>query len=195
MTGLWMTPLVLMAMPITAGTPDRVLRATLVLDAPPAEIWTLWTTERGIASFFAPAARVEPRVDGEYGIHFDPSAPEGHKGADGMRILVYEPEARLSVTWNAPADHPYTRAQRTIVTVELEGVPQGRTRLTFTHSGWGTGPEWDRAYDYFDRAWNSVVLPRLRHRVSHGPIDWARPPVLQPVMTTMKMSLAPAGAR
>jgi uncharacterized protein YndB with AHSA1/START domain len=193
MIGMGMVLLALMAPPTMAGSSDRVLRATLVLDAPPGEIWALWTTERGIASFFAPAARVEPRVDGEYGIHFEPSAPEGHRGADGMRILVYEPETRLSFTWNAPSDHPYARAQRTIVTIALEAVPQGRTRLTFTHSGWGTGLEWDRAYEYFDRAWNTVVLPRLRHRVSQGPIDWTRPPALQPVTATMKVSLTPAG--
>jgi uncharacterized protein YndB with AHSA1/START domain len=195
MIGLGMVLLVLMAPPAKAGSSDRVLRATLVLDAPPGEIWALWTTERGIASFFAPAARVDGRVDGEYGIHFAPTAPDGHKGADGMRILVFEPERRLSFTWNAPDDQPYARAQRTVVTVELDPVGRERTRMTFTHAGWGRGPEWDRAYEYFDRAWNAVVLPRLRHRLAHGPIDWARPPELQPVAATLKRSLAPVDGR
>lgn len=175
---------------VTAGgATDRILRATMVLEAPVAEVWALWTTEPGLVSFFAPAARVEPRVDGRFEIFFDPARPEGQRGADGMRILVYEAQRRLSFTWNAPASQPYARAQRTVVTIQLQPLPPGRTRLTFTHAGWGEGPEWNRAYDYFDHAWNAVVLPRLRHRIGSGPVDWAQPPVLEPVASTLKTSL------
>lgn len=174
---------------VATESPDRILRATLTLDAPPAEVWNLWTTEPGLVSFFAPAARLDPRVDGVYEIFFDPAAPEGRRGADDMRILAYEPPRRLAFTWNAPTSQPYARAQRTVVTVELRPVPDGRTHLTFTHAGWGTGPDWDRAYDYFDTAWNAVGLPRLQYRVGRGPIDWSQPPVLQPIAPTLKVTL------
>jgi uncharacterized protein YndB with AHSA1/START domain len=169
---------------------DRILRAVLELDAPAAAVWELWTTEAGLGSFLAPAAHVEPRVDGRYDIFFNPEAREGERGADGMRILVYEPERRLSFTWNAPVSQPYVRAQRTVVTIALDPLPAGGTRLTFTHAGWGEGPEWDRAYDYFDTAWNAVVLPRLRHRVASGPVDLANPPALEPLASTLKIRLA-----
>jgi uncharacterized protein YndB with AHSA1/START domain len=43
---------------------DRALRAELVLAAPVDVVWNLWSTEAGLTSFFAPAARIEPRVDG-----------------------------------------------------------------------------------------------------------------------------------
>lgn len=42
---------------------DRILRATLVLDAPVDAVWKLWTTEEGVKSFFAPGCRIEPKVD------------------------------------------------------------------------------------------------------------------------------------
>jgi uncharacterized protein YndB with AHSA1/START domain len=138
------------------------------------------------ASFFSPAARIEPRVDGAYEIFFNPSAPPGSRGGDGLRVVVFEPNKRLAFTWNAPPDQSYVRAQRTIVYVDLEPVAGDKTRLTFTHRGWGRGPEWDRAYDYFDNAWRTFVLPHLQYRITHGPIDWSNRPKVEPVAATLK---------
>ena len=43
--------------------------------------------------------------------------------------------------------------------------------VTLHHVGWGDGGEWDKAYDYFDRAWDAV-LANLQKRFAEGPIDW-----------------------
>src|SRR5688572_23586120 len=64
------------AAPASAGA-DRVLRAELVLAAPIESVWAAWATEEGVKTFFAPGARVEPRVDGAYEIYFDPTAAPG----------------------------------------------------------------------------------------------------------------------
>lgn len=172
-----------LALPAAAG--ERVLHAELTLDAPVEDVWKAWTTEAGVTSFFGPAAHIEPRVDGLYEVFFNPGAEPGLRGAEGLRILVFEPPSRLSFTWNAPPDQPYVRAQRTIVAVELFPASPGHTRLVFTHSGWGAGPEWDRAYRYFDKAWNRV-LTRLVHRFRSGPIDWTRKTDLEPVAPTLQ---------
>jgi uncharacterized protein YndB with AHSA1/START domain len=179
-------PAMLMLALVTARETERVLRTEMVLAAPVAQVWDLWTTEKGVTSFFSPGARIEPRVDGAYGIYFNPSAPPGSRGGDGLRIVVFEPNKRLAFTWNAPPDQPYVRAQRTIVYVDLEPAAGDKTRLTFTHTGWGRGQEWDRAYDYFDQAWRTFVLPHLQYRVAHGPIDWSNRPTVEPVAATLK---------
>jgi hypothetical protein len=50
--------------------------------------------------------------------------------------------------------------------------PEGaETRVRLTHTGWGDGGEWDKAYAYFDRAWGNV-LANLQKRFADGPIDW-----------------------
>jgi hypothetical protein len=78
-----------------------------------------------------------------------------------------------------------------MVVVELE--PLGvRTRVRFTHMGWGEGEEWDAVFDYFDRAWNAVILSRLVHRFERGPVDWKNPPQPLPVVASLKVALAPA---
>ena len=165
---------------------ERVLRAELTLAMPVAQVWELWTTQKGVTSFFSPGANIEPKVDGAYEIYFNPAAPAGSRGGDGLRVLVFEPNKRLAFTWNAPPDQAYVRAQRTVVYVEFAPAPNDGTKLTFVHSGWGTGPEWDKAYDYFDNAWRTFVLPLLKHRVANGPIDWSKPPKVEPVAPTLK---------
>ena len=78
-----------------------------------------------------------------------------------------------------------------MVMVELQAVDTGRTRVRFSHIGWGSGAEWDAVYEYFNHAWSAGVLPRLKYRFAHGPIDWAAPPKLEPIAAAMKQSLAP----
>ncbi|HEY7411734.1 MAG TPA: SRPBCC domain-containing protein [Vicinamibacteria bacterium] len=172
------------AAPARAG--DRALRAEVTVPAPLEDVWRAWTTEAGVKTFFAPGARIEPRVDGLYEILFNPEGEAGRRGAEGMRILAFEPPRRLAFTWNAPPDLPDVRAQRTMVVVTLEPQEDGHTRLRFAHIGWGEGGDWDRAYAYFDRAWRAVVLPRLVHRFKGGPVDWSRPPTLEPVAASLR---------
>lgn len=169
-----------------ASAADRILRAEMVLDAPVAAVWDLLSTEKGLTSFFAPGARIEPKVDGLFEIWFDPKAEPGKRGADGMRILAFEPGKRIVFTWNAPPAHPLTRAQRTTVEFRLTPAGDARTAVRFTHAGFGDGPEWDRTYDYFSQAWNGFVLPNLAWRVAHGPIDWTNRPQVTPVAATLE---------
>ena len=154
-----------------AAPVDRVLRTTIELAAPVDQVWALWTTEAGLTSFFAPGARVEPRVEGPYEIYFNPAAPPGQRGADGMQILVFQPSRRLAFTWNAPPSLPQAREQRTFVVIRFQPVSERETRVTLHHTGWGDGGEWDKAYAYFDRAWGNV-LGNLKKSFETGPFDW-----------------------
>jgi len=173
-----------------ADADERVLRAELIVQAPVNDVWRAWTTNEGVRSFFAPGSHVEPRVDGAYEIFFNPSAPPGWRGTDGMRVLVFEPQKRFAFSWNAPAALGAVREQRTVVTLEFAAVDATRSRLRFSHSGWGSGPEWDAAYAYFEKAWAEFVLPSLVYRFTHGPVNWDRVPVLQPVTKSMRRRLS-----
>ena len=188
--------LVVVFLSASAATPaaERVLRAEVDLSSPMHTVWTWWTTEEGIKSFLSAGARIDPRVDGELDVLFSPDKPAGQRGAEGLRILAFEPPRRLLFTWNAPPQFPDIRTQRTVVEIRLAPSAGGGTRLTFLHWGWGTGPEWDQAYEYFDSAWNGFVLPSLKHRDAHGPIDWKNPPRLKPLFSSLKHDLTPRRA-
>lgn len=155
---------------------NRVIRGEVVVEADLDAVWDAWTTEDGIASFFAPACNIDLRVGGRYEILFDPAAEPGNRGAEGVVILALQPRRMLAFTWNAPPHMAEIRKQWTHVTVRFQPVGDERTKITLFHDGWGEGPEWDEAFEYFNRAWNDVVLPRLEYRFSVGPVDWNAPP-------------------
>lgn len=155
---------------------NRVIRGEVVVEADLDAVWDAWTTEDGIASFFAPACNIDLRVGGRYEILFDPGAEPGNRGAEGVVILALQPGRMLAFTWNAPPRMPEIRKQWTHVVVRFQPVGDERTKITLFHDGWGEGPEWDEAFEYFNRAWNDVVLPRLEYRFSVGPVDWDNPP-------------------
>ena len=154
-----------------AAAEERAIRKEVVVNAPVAAAWAAWATSEGIQSFFAPEAVVEARPDGVFSVHFNPYARDGLKGADRMRVLGVQENRMISFTWNAPPHLPEARAQRTVVIVRTHPEGDNRTRVTLTHLGWGDGGEWDKAYQYFDRAW-AQVLAQLEKRFADKPTDW-----------------------
>ncbi|MCP4076790.1 MAG: SRPBCC domain-containing protein [Gammaproteobacteria bacterium] len=140
------------------------------------DVWAAWTTENGVKSFFAPDCKIDLCPDGMYEIYFNPDAPHGEKGGEGLRILAIQPMSMFSFTWNAPPTLPEVRGQRTHVIIRFQAEYDNETTVRLIHQGWGTGGEWEDAYQYFNRAWREIVLPRLKLRFEQGPIDWENPP-------------------
>jgi uncharacterized protein YndB with AHSA1/START domain len=139
-------------------------------------LWRRWTTQEGLETFFGRKCSIEPRVDGALDIWFFPDNPQGRRGAEGMRILAFEPERRLVFTWDAPPTLPYVRAQRS--GIEVRFTPQGdaRTHVRLRHFAFGdTHDEWWLARAYFESAW-PVVLRRLQFAAQNGRVDWANLP-------------------
>lgn len=153
-----------------AQSAERAIEKEVVVDAPLQQVWDAWTTREGIVSFFAPAAEIEARPGGAFHIYINPLASTGQKGADYMRIMAIQPMKILSFDWNAPPGLPEVRQQRTFVVLRFEPASPTQTRVRLTHTGWGEGGEWDKAYTYFDRAW-PTVLANLQKRFVTGPID------------------------
>jgi uncharacterized protein YndB with AHSA1/START domain len=158
------------ALPMHAA--ERAIDKQVVLNATLDQAWDAWTTREGIVGFFAPDAKIEPRVGGAFQVYMDPGAPAGSKGADDMRFMALQPKKMLSFDWNAPPSLPEARAQRTFVVVRFEPLGDRQTRITLHHTGWGDGGEWDKAYAYFDKAWSNV-LANLGKRFDQGPQDWS----------------------
>lgn len=156
---------------------ERAINEKITVKANIDDVWTAWTTSDGIKTFFAPDAKVELRVDGPFEIYMNPFAGPGMRGADDMRIVGFQDKKMLTFTWNAPPSLPEVRKQRSIVIVRFNSRGDVLTDVTLHHVGWGEGGEWDKAYDYFGKAWPNV-LKNLKKRFDDGPVDW-KPWLLQ----------------
>jgi len=153
---------------------ERMIRKEMAVSASLREVWDAWTTREGVQTFFAPDANIELAIGGPFEMLFVSDAPAGSQGSEGCKILSYLPDVMLSFSWNAPPEYPTVRGQHTWVVVQLEAGPVDTILVKLAHLGWKAGDEWDQVFEYFNRAW-SLVLARLAHRFSHGPIDWENP--------------------
>ena len=142
--------------PSSARAAERAIAKSIEVAATLDQAWDAWTTRDGIVSFFAPDAKVEPRVGGAFQIYIDPTAPPGRKGADEMRFLALQPKKMISFDWNAPPHLAQARAQRTFVVVRFEPLTDKTTRVTLHHSGCGVGAR------PLTRAASARVLARRR---------------------------------
>jgi uncharacterized protein YndB with AHSA1/START domain len=163
--------IVTLAATTAARGAERAIELETVVNAPVGAVWKAWTTTAGIKTFFAPDANVELRVDGPFEIFINPFAKPGDKGADGMRIIGFQENKMLSFTWNAPPSLPEARKQRSVVILRFESVGEKETKVKLFHVGWGEGGEWDKAFEYFSKAWPRV-LANLQESFVKGPKDW-----------------------
>jgi len=156
-----------------ADQDERYIHVEIVVNGNIKDVFKAWTTEEGVESFFAPECKIEPKVDGAYNIYFFPSEEPGKRGAEGMRILALEQNKMFSFSWGAPRLlFPNVKNQRTLVMLRFKALGDNKTKLILHQTGWGEGEEWDKAYEYFDKAWKNVVLKRLQDRFDNGPIKW-----------------------
>ena len=139
-----------------ALAPDIVVVKTI--NAPVADVWKAWTTTDGIESFFAPkAAKVEPWAGGAFELWFGVDLPEGSRGSENCKVHSVKPMEQLVFEWNAPPTIPTIRPLRTLVYLDFKALPDNKTELTLRNFGYGVGEEWDKAKNYFARAWPGVM--------------------------------------
>ncbi len=151
----------------------RILHKEFVVPATLDQVWQAWTTSQGTKTFFSPSVKIELRLGGPYEIYFLLENPYGLRGSEECKILSFLPKKMLSFEWNAPPQFGELRGKHTQVILHFEEVRPGQVKVTFDQLGWGKGEEWDKLYQYFDKAWDQV-LNNLKKRFESGPLDWSR---------------------
>jgi uncharacterized protein YndB with AHSA1/START domain len=142
---------------------DREIRITRTARTTRDKIWSCWTTESGMGSWWTQNCRIEPRAGGAYELYFLMDNPPGTQGGEGNTILAFEPETHLSFSWNAPPTQPETRNQHTVVDLRITDLSPAATEVELLHRGFGIGPAWDITYAYFQGAWTTVMDRLIAH--------------------------------
>ena len=171
--------IVLLTWGFTMNAQEKIIDFEFTVDASPSDVYNVWATTEGIKTFFSPGGKVDLKLFGDYFIYFFPENEPGSRGAEDEKIISYEKDKMISFTWGFPPSLPNLRAnQKTVVNIRFLPTDDGKTKVHFIQSGWGEGEDWQKGYDYFVKAWGSVVLPRLIYRFDVGPVDWNNQPDL-----------------
>jgi len=151
---------------VKQSTPEKALIFEVTIPASRAAVWQAFTTSDGLSTWLTPGAVVDLRKGGEWTAHF----PGGKTG--GGTILSFVPERQVILSAMAPEQFPTVRAEGTTATFEF--IANGEsTVVRLVQTGWKTGEEWDKAYDYLAQG-NAQLLETLRRRFVSGPLDWAK---------------------
>jgi uncharacterized protein YndB with AHSA1/START domain len=146
--------------------PDKALIFEVTIPATRDAVWQAFATSEGLSTWLTPNAVVDLREGGEWTAHY----PAGKTG--GGTILSFVAEKELTLSAMAPERFPTVREQRT--TAKFQFIANGdSTVVKLVQTGWKTGEEWDRAYDYLALG-NAQLLETLRRRFVDGPIDWQK---------------------
>jgi uncharacterized protein YndB with AHSA1/START domain len=150
----------------------QTLSHEAVVSASPKDVWAAVSTADGWKSWAVPVAW----LDGDLlETSYSPAATRGDETTIQQRILRKESE-RLMVfkTTRAPKGFPHFEAfSRVTHVMELEPLPDGRTRIRLTGSGYSNDQAGSQLVTFFTEG-NRISLDRLRRRFSDGPIDWTK---------------------
>ena len=146
--------------------PPQQLVIEVEVPAPVQEVWQAFATSEGLSTWLFPGATVDLRPGGDWLVHF----PGGSTG--GGTIVSFVPEKELVVAALAPDKFPHVRADRTRAVFQF--VPRGNSTIVrLTQTGWKSGDEWTRAYEYL-AAGNAQLMATLHRRFVDGPTDWKK---------------------
>ncbi len=123
--------------PMSGKTDPNSVRKALRVEAPQAVAWRVFTEQMGtwwplenykIRKAKAIDAIIEPRVSGRWYERGDDGST-----CDWGSVLVWEPPARLVLSWDITADWQYDRNLKT--EIELRFIPEdkGATRVELEH--------------------------------------------------------------
>jgi uncharacterized protein YndB with AHSA1/START domain len=144
--------------------PPQQFVIEIEVPAPLPEVWHGFATSEGLSTWLFPNAKVDLRPGGDWLVHF----PGGSTG--GGTIVSFVPEKELVIAALAPDKFPQVRAERTRAAFQFEARGQS-TVVRLTQSGWKSGDEWTRAYEYLV-AGNAQLMATLHRRFVDGPTDW-----------------------
>ena len=137
----------------------RVLQLYVDVKSSPQCVWNSFADEAGIKAHGVKLAHVDMRNGGTIEEGFSENAKLGGNETIRHHIIAYLPE-RLLVLRNeaTPPGPPHAELYRTIVQV-ISVEPRGKeTRLTISHTGYGTSGDYDQLYAFF-------------HNINHGFLD------------------------
>ena len=148
------------------AVPEKALIFQVTIPASRTEVWDAFATSSGLSTWLTPHAVVDLRKGGEWTAHY----PGGKTG--GGNILSFVPEQEMTIAAMAPESFPTVRAERT--TARFEFTAKGKSTIVrLVQTGWKTGQEWDRAFEYLAKG-NAELLETLLRRFTSGPIDWVK---------------------
>ncbi|MES1200850.1 MAG: SRPBCC domain-containing protein [Pseudomonadota bacterium] len=138
---------------------------TIEIDAPVQKVWRAMTSEVTVPNWLG-CMRYRAEVGAIFYMQQDQqkSAADDISGATHCEILALDEPKLFRFSWFVPG------FPKTFVQFELAALTPSRTRVSFTHEGWGQFPPdaVRQIWEALSGGWKSFVLPNLKREVERG---------------------------
>lgn len=145
---------------VVADTSPLVVEG--VINAPPAEVWKVFSTPDGFKAFGVAQCDMDFRPGGLLRTHYNSKGVIGDEGTIQNRILAYEPERMIAFNIDKPpAGFPFPNAYKSVWSVaSLADLGDGRTSLRLTQVGYTADEESQKMREFFKNgnAWSMKKL-------------------------------------
>lgn len=148
---------------------QNIIQIEIELNCGVNQAFNLFTVNEELESWLPEKAEVEPKVGGKYELFWDPQNREINSTI-GCKITSIEKDKFLSFEWKGPERFqsfmnfcdPLTHV---VVIFSPKYDDPKKSSLFLFHSGWRDDPDWQKARDYFEKAW-SGALTNLKEKLS-----------------------------
>ena len=153
----------------TEPSGDRTLCHSIVVNAPAAEVWRLWSTTEGLSGWVAPVIAIDLRVGGDWEASYNPQARIGEYGNIRNRVIAFVPERLLVIQIaDSPRGFAHEDLARELTTaIELEAIDAQHTRVRVSMLGFGETEGFEQLRNMFE-AGNSCTLTKLHEHIEQG---------------------------
>lgn len=134
----------------------RDIDIQVVIANPAEQVFQAWLNPNLLERWLVHKANVEPAVGGAYELFWDEKNLELNS-TRGCRITDIVRNRELSFSWRGPQPYSELMGDRTQVFIRLEPRGDEGTLLRFVHTGWGAGPEWERARQWQAQLWREAI--------------------------------------
>jgi len=148
---------------------QNIIQIEIELNCGVHEAFNFFTINEKLESWLPEKAEVDPKVGGKYELFFEPKNREINSTI-GCKITSIKKDKFLSFEWKGPElfhslmnfCDPLTHV---VVVFYSSSEDPKKTTISLLHSGWRNDPEWQKARDYFEKAW-SGALTNLKEKLS-----------------------------
>lgn len=134
-----------------------------IVNAPPEEVWRVFSTDEGFQKLGVAKAKVDLRPGGLILSHYDPNGELGDEGTIQTEILSYEPLRMLTTRiQKPPKGFPFPEAWKRVWTViSLSDLGDQRTEVRLAMIGYDASQESQEMREFF-RTGNEWVLKKIQ---------------------------------
>lgn len=171
---------------------ENIIQQEFTLNANINDVWKVWTTEKGLQTWFAPVVKINWKRGGTLKSRFEVGGIIGERNTVISHIIDYIPNKRIVLKDNLTFLLSYGIVQKWIqnvsdefmfeliaeggdlfTTIEFEKISEKQTKLVIYVTGYKTNEEWNTQFKNAISA-NEWAFKKLIYRFEKGPVDWTK---------------------